>query len=482
MNQILHIFRKDVRHNRLQIAAYASVLILFAIIEPTVATGIRISNPVLPLLISLLQFLIPACWVIIIVRVVHAESLVGDRQFWITRPYRWQSLLAEKALFIALILVVPYLAMQCFMVARAGLTPFNSGLVMEAVRFCVGVWIPIFAVASVSSTLGTAVATVMGVLVVWASGLSFLVGRDGPRTDAPYSFAVLSIIFTAIFIAVLIEHYRRRNLQGARAALLSVVVLFLALFVGYVQMSAPFVGHLLMRAQYPAGTAPELHLAFREDLGRPRVESKSNKPDAQLRVSLPIQLEGLDAAKRLINLNSAYTIDVNGEHYTSPWRPVALLGGGISLLIPHELLDRAAGSPAHLRLTLDGTVLNPADTRTATLSDKFAIAGNGACGAIDVPGNFFRCAFAFHVPNPIRIEPITPPGCRTGQLQSAAVHTQDGGATIINPVQIQVMNFGGGSGTDCRVTAVRSTLYQPAKNFSTTLDIPAVNLNNYIDL
>jgi hypothetical protein len=481
MSQALHIFRKDVRHNRLQIAAYALILTLFVIIEPMVATGIRISNPVLPLLISLLKFLIPACWVVIIVRVVHAEALVGDRQFWITRPYRWQSLLAAKTLFIALVLVVPYLAMQCFMVAHAGLAPFNSGLVIAAVRFGVGVWIPIFVVASVSSTLGTAVATVMGVLVVWASGLSFLVGRDGPRTDAPYSFAVLSIIFTCIFAAVLIGHYRQRNLQGARAALLSVVALFLALFVGYVQMSAPFLGNLLMQAQYPAGTAPELRLAFHEDLGRPHVESKSNKPDAQLRVSLPVQLEGLDAAKRLIDLNASYTIDVKGEHYTSPWRPVALLGGGMSLLVPHDLLDRIAGSPAHLHLTLDGTVLNPTETQTAALSEKFAVAGNGACSTIDVPGNFFRCAFSFHVPNPIRIEPVTPPACRTGQLQSAAVHTQDIG-TSFEPVQVQVMNFGGGSGTDCRVTSVRSTLYQPGKNFSTTLDIPAVNLNNYIDL
>jgi len=30
--------------------------------------------------------------------VVHAESLVGDRQFWITRPYEWKKLLTAKAL------------------------------------------------------------------------------------------------------------------------------------------------------------------------------------------------------------------------------------------------------------------------------------------------------------------------------------------------------------------------------------------------
>jgi hypothetical protein len=480
MNQALHIVRKDLRHNWLQIAAYAIVLILFAILEPSVETGVRISNPVLPLMVTLLRFLIPASWLLLTVRVVHTESLVGDRQFWITRPYRWQSLLASKTLFITLVLVLPYLAMQCSMVAHAGLNPFNNGFVIAIVRLGVIAWIPIFVVASISATLQTAIATVVGMIAVWGSGLSFLLDRDGSRTDAPYSFVILSIIFACIFIAILIAHYRQRDVHKARAALLSAVVLFLALFIGYVQMSVPFLRSLLMRTHYPTGTVPELHLAFREDLGRPRAESKNNKPDAQLRVTMPIQLEGLDAAKRLINLNATYTVDVKGEHYTSPWRPVALSGGGMSLLVPHDLLVRAAGSPAHLHLTLGGTVLDPTATQTATLSDHFAVAGNGACSAVDVPGNFFRCAFAFHVPNPIRIEPINPPGCRTGMLQSAAVHTQDSG-TGLDPVQIQVMSFGGGSGTDCRVTSVRSTLYEPAKNFSTTLDIPAVNLNNYID-
>ena len=43
----------------------------------------------------------------LIARLIHAETLPGDRQFWITRPYRWQSLLGAKVLFVLVFLNLP---------------------------------------------------------------------------------------------------------------------------------------------------------------------------------------------------------------------------------------------------------------------------------------------------------------------------------------------------------------------------------------
>ena len=48
----------------------------------------------------MLKFLVPQMWLVLISRVVHDEGLVGDRQFWITRPYPWQILLTAKLAFI----------------------------------------------------------------------------------------------------------------------------------------------------------------------------------------------------------------------------------------------------------------------------------------------------------------------------------------------------------------------------------------------
>ena len=40
-------------------------------------------------------------------RAVHAEPIPGTGQFWITRPYRWQSLLIAKLLMIVVCVVAP---------------------------------------------------------------------------------------------------------------------------------------------------------------------------------------------------------------------------------------------------------------------------------------------------------------------------------------------------------------------------------------
>src|SRR5687768_13366660 len=47
----------------------------------------------------LLGNLLPLAWCHLVMLMVHQEPLVGDRQFWVTRPYSWRSLIAAKAMF-----------------------------------------------------------------------------------------------------------------------------------------------------------------------------------------------------------------------------------------------------------------------------------------------------------------------------------------------------------------------------------------------
>ena len=50
------------------------------------------------MLLSLAQPL--ACWTLLIAA-IHEECLPGDRQYWLTRPFTWKSLLLEKLMFTA---------------------------------------------------------------------------------------------------------------------------------------------------------------------------------------------------------------------------------------------------------------------------------------------------------------------------------------------------------------------------------------------
>jgi hypothetical protein len=59
------------------------------------------------------------------VRVVQGESLVGDRQFWVTRPYEWKKLLLSKFLFLLVFLNLPLLILDVVLLAIAKFSPLH---------------------------------------------------------------------------------------------------------------------------------------------------------------------------------------------------------------------------------------------------------------------------------------------------------------------------------------------------------------------
>src|SRR6266849_8891618 len=119
MNQALHIFSKDVRRLWLPLSIALAVQVLFTFFEmqphrdPLLATG-RFSAE------TLVDFLLPLAWWYVITALVHEEPLAGDRQFWITRPYRWRSLLAAKVLFILAFVNLPLLIADRFILPAQG--------------------------------------------------------------------------------------------------------------------------------------------------------------------------------------------------------------------------------------------------------------------------------------------------------------------------------------------------------------------------
>ena len=93
MSQVLHIFRKDTRRfwpeivfslARLWLPWCGSIRCGGHMLPSPMADGSDHSN--IAALGTVVAGLVAASWALLISRVIHAESLVGDRQFWITRP------------------------------------------------------------------------------------------------------------------------------------------------------------------------------------------------------------------------------------------------------------------------------------------------------------------------------------------------------------------------------------------------------------
>jgi hypothetical protein len=124
MDQILHIFKKDVRRHWPEILISLSLLALFTRHELHPWT----KRPDFYGFSTYMFFysgrvIIPALvivWTFLIVRVIQSETLIGDRQWWITKPYVWWKLLLAKLLFIFVFISVPLYHSQLFLLHKAG--------------------------------------------------------------------------------------------------------------------------------------------------------------------------------------------------------------------------------------------------------------------------------------------------------------------------------------------------------------------------
>ena len=118
MNQIVNIFRKDVRHLRLELLASWALMLLLDLLIPKSWVGFQPGDRPPAVAVQVLTLLLFASWVVLIMRLVHGERLAGLNQFWTTRPYVWTSLLTEKAVFVLLFVYAPMLLSQIFLLYR----------------------------------------------------------------------------------------------------------------------------------------------------------------------------------------------------------------------------------------------------------------------------------------------------------------------------------------------------------------------------
>ena len=131
MNQVLHIFSKDIRHLWKEIAISFSILAIYVWRaserwDPENMFAQDFSQ----LAEQLVPFLLVFSWWVLLIRAIQDERLVGDRQFWVTRPYRWVELFSSKILFALVFIHLPLLICQLIMLRLAGFAalPYLGGL------------------------------------------------------------------------------------------------------------------------------------------------------------------------------------------------------------------------------------------------------------------------------------------------------------------------------------------------------------------
>jgi hypothetical protein len=379
MKQILHIFRKDTRHFWPEILASLLVTALCTLHIPMMWGNTRAASFLT--LVATLRITVPLSWWLLIARATHDETLVGDEQFWITRPYEWKKLLAAKFLFIAAWIGVPYLITQSYLLAEAGFSPlpYVPGLLANLL-VASALILPLFAVAAVTANFARMTLTLLGVLVTAIAVTFFYNNSHGYQTSNPYhNHFFFPLILGLCAIAITLQ-YATRRAWLSRTILLVLPVLVGISFLAYNSQS-------LVDRAYPqpsAASTPPMVASLDVDPHWPPAARSWQGDDF---IDLGIQYSGiadgyvLDADNFKFSLTAA-----DGDQWTSPWqafRGTYLPGthsAGLNLKLSQATYDRFKSAPVTMHITLALTRLqSDTVTQIPTPSHTTFIPGIGFC-------------------------------------------------------------------------------------------------------
>lgn len=411
MSLALHILRKDIRHLFPEILLTLALTLAFATTAPVQwasnSSGAVAGGSYAGVIAVLLRILLPIAWLILIARLVHEESLVGDRQFWVSRPYPWNALLLAKLLFVLAFLVVPFFLMQLYLLHHATFTiaPALPDLLLFQLRLAAIVFIPFFVLATVTSSFARQflVALVAFLYVVGC----FTIGGQAMshRFLAPGILTTALILLTLANLAVILLQYARRRTRLARITLAALPAVLLILI-----LAAP--ARLLIEHAFPStALSPQTTLLFDPDPARRQPDSNKSPlvfSDGYIILSLPVQIPSLPPGLRLKGQAISLTLDTpSGLHWTSPYQGVDAdlstrnAHPAIDVPIPADIFNRFKNTPAdlHLSLAVDRSTTGAPQMVTANLP-AFATPGRGLClvTSLGIPSN---CLFPLRPPAPI---------------------------------------------------------------------------------
>ena len=397
MKQTLHIFYKDVRRFWREMAISLALLAVLIWMGPkqwrdasfraSYAGGYLIpgtAETFLPMLISI-------SWWLLIVRVVHEERLVGDRQFWITRPYEWNKLLAAKTLFVACFVYLPLAAAQWGLLEEAGLHPAThiGSLLYDWLLITVVLILPIAAIAAVIRNFARMTLTLLGVLVallIVISAFSALLQKGvvhSPvgQTDIPDVPLLLVVCSTAVLLA-----YARRKIAMGRILLLMLpVLLFLS--------QEFFASDTMVSHAYPNSNTG-VQFTLREnpmllETAHPALNRE------ELLIQIPLHVAGIMPGDLWVSNGARVTVESSGRTiWNSGWRPVSNLyfnvekDTDLTFNVSREVFYSVQSQSVtlHVELALDQAHRAQVVTAQASLGD-IAVNGLGVCSSIINPGS-----------------------------------------------------------------------------------------------
>lgn len=393
MRQAWHIFRKDVHFLWPQILMVLGLTTVFgwsyAADRPVFAKG----NSDLEDMRRIVAFFFLMSWWYLIGSAIHKEQPTGDRQFWVTRPYRWSSLVGAKLLLFCGTIAIPFLFSDIVILRAQGLAASAAGLAERQFELAAIFILPLAAFSAVAGRMAQIALYVTAAFtyVVWMDKLPGHSWGD----LAWIRDSSLSMMVGIVALGALAWQYARRR------TLISWVVLASAAAVGFLILSLD-----------PPGVALAIESHFLSAPGTSAVHL-SLIPNGYIDRDIPIR------AHQFIRLSSAIGAlamrvdglppgtdahaDLADVQVTAPnmswhsgWKPWAppdsdppplikwyeAPDGQTYVIVSRRILDRFQAQPVDVNLSLELTLYHAETPTPIAGGQSRTIPGLGRCSLV----------------------------------------------------------------------------------------------------
>jgi hypothetical protein len=391
-SQVFHVFRKDVRHHWMEILLCQAALVAFC--WNVVRGWSERIDFRLDILSTVIGVLLPLTWGFLVFRIVQSETLVGDRQFWITRPYEWEKLLAAKILLVLVFLNLPLLTAGAALLIKAGFSPLPHilGLLWMQLLLIQIPFLPLMALAAVTRNLAQGLLSLLVVLLFTAATLAVdyaitFFGFSSGDTDVLQSLIMVIVCVVAIGL-----QYTHRKTGQARAWLAGGAVAAILVMLGNAYSL-----HGKDKDPFPAGQSTSFHADL--DPAHLSAPQEPAEKDEDINVAIPLRAWGLPPASLGRVRGVRISLEApDGFRWNSDWQ------GYYSLLaqkenhwsqefsMKYKIYQRLKSLPLKARISVAVDIFHEHDFEVITArSGEFDVPRVGRCRVREKDASTVRC-------------------------------------------------------------------------------------------
>jgi hypothetical protein len=424
IRQALWILRKDIRHLWPRAAVFVALAVAYANGDAATPRQSRLEGP------GMLGFALWLAAAFVVVSVIHDDRLVGDRQFWLTRPYSWKSLALAKLLFVLVFVSLPVLLAQIAELVANGLSPAEYAPQLLWRQCTLAAWtiFPCAALAAVTRNLVQVIVTGLALEAAFLLVLfeSFNLGASGaPAPVDEAGHAAIAMLLAGLACG---WQFSRRGVFTARCLFVCGLGASVTLF-PIVPWSAAFVW---LSWRSPAVDPAVVRLAP-DSLRRVAGGWGYGTEGGQIQMFFPIQVTGIPDGMIVRSERVKIVLRApGGNTWSSGWSDSgevtnsSLRAVGVHQLLPgagapywlvadvdQSFYDAFSSKPVQVHGEAAFTLLGRASTTPLTASEKpQPIAGHGFCYPTRQQQQFAGalCIAPFRYPSysALRVQPPAP--------------------------------------------------------------------------